>query len=101
MPGRSAAGPARLGGATRSSDHAEAVGLDFTAIDFETANSSPASACSVGLVRVRDGKVVAQTGWAVRFAETLDTTTAPTAAELTTLRDLQARTDRAHAARPA
>ena len=40
--------------------------LDFTAIDFETANSSPASACSVGLVRVRDGKVVAQTGWLIR-----------------------------------
>lgn len=40
--------------------------LDFTAIDFETANSSPASACSVGLVRVRDGVVVAQTGWLIR-----------------------------------
>lgn len=40
--------------------------LDFTAIDFETANSSPASACSVGLVRVREGKVVAQTGWLIR-----------------------------------
>ncbi|MGF2948615.1 3'-5' exonuclease [Microbacterium alcoholitolerans] len=40
--------------------------LDFTAIDFETANSSPASACSVGLVRVRDGKVTAQTGWLIR-----------------------------------
>jgi len=42
------------------------VPLDFTAIDFETANSSPASACSVGLVRVRDGEVVAQTGWLIR-----------------------------------
>lgn len=40
--------------------------LDFTAIDFETANSSPASACSVGLVRVRDGQVVAQAGWLIR-----------------------------------
>lgn len=40
--------------------------LDFTAIDFETANSSPASACSVGLVRVRDGEVIAQTGWLIR-----------------------------------
>lgn len=40
--------------------------MDFTAIDFETANSSPASACSVGLVRVRDGEVVAQTGWLIR-----------------------------------
>jgi len=42
------------------------VPLDFTAIDFETANSSPASACSVGLVRVRGGEVVAQTGWLIR-----------------------------------
>ena len=32
--------------------------MDFTAIDFETANSSSASACSVGLVKVRDGRVV-------------------------------------------
>jgi DNA polymerase-3 subunit epsilon len=42
------------------------VPLDFTAIDFESANSSPASACSVGLVRVRAGQVVAQTGWLIR-----------------------------------
>lgn len=42
------------------------MALDFTAIDFETANSSPASACSVGLIRVRDGVVVAQTGWLIR-----------------------------------
>ncbi|WP_127793942.1 exonuclease domain-containing protein [Agromyces sp. LHK192] len=32
--------------------------VDFTAIDFETANSSGASACSVGLVKVRDGREV-------------------------------------------
>ncbi|MFM6962675.1 MAG: exonuclease domain-containing protein [Micrococcales bacterium] len=32
--------------------------LDFTAIDFETANSSAASACAVGLVKVRHGKIV-------------------------------------------
>ena len=40
--------------------------LDFTAIDFETANSSPASACAVGLVRVRAGRVVARAGWLIR-----------------------------------
>ena len=40
--------------------------LDFTAIDFETANSSNASACAVGLVRVRDGEVVEKTGWLIR-----------------------------------
>lgn len=40
--------------------------LDFTAIDFETANSSSASACAVGLVRVRSGEVVAKAGWLIR-----------------------------------
>lgn len=40
--------------------------LDFTAIDFETANSSSASACSVGMVKVRDGKVVDRTGWLIK-----------------------------------
>ncbi|MEU1970108.1 exonuclease domain-containing protein [Microbacterium sp. NPDC019599] len=40
--------------------------VDFTAIDFETANSSSASACSVGLARVRDGRIVATGGWLIR-----------------------------------
>lgn len=40
--------------------------LDFTAIDFETANSSSASACAVGLTRVRDGRVVASAGWLIQ-----------------------------------
>lgn len=40
--------------------------LDFTAIDFETANSSTASACAVGLVRVRDGRIVAKAGWLIQ-----------------------------------
>lgn len=42
------------------------MALDFTAIDFETANSSNASACAVGLVRVRDGLVVDQAGWLIQ-----------------------------------
>ncbi len=42
------------------------MGLDFTAIDFETANSSSASACSVGLVKVRDGRVVDRANWFIR-----------------------------------
>jgi len=33
------------------------VALDFVAIDFETANSSAASPCAVGMVRVRDGQI--------------------------------------------
>lgn len=40
--------------------------LDFTAIDFETANNSSASACAVGLARVRDGRVVATAGWLIK-----------------------------------
>lgn len=34
------------------------MALDFTAIDFETANGNAASACAVGLVKVRGGLVV-------------------------------------------
>lgn len=59
---------ARLTGPAHPSNNTGIVPLDFTAIDFETANSSPASACSVGLVRVRAGKVVDQTGWLIRPA---------------------------------
>jgi DNA polymerase-3 subunit epsilon len=32
--------------------------LNFTAIDFETANGSPASPCAVGLVKVVEGKII-------------------------------------------
>lgn len=40
--------------------------VDFTAIDFETANSKSASACAVGLVKVRDGLVVEREAWLIR-----------------------------------
>jgi DNA polymerase-3 subunit epsilon len=40
--------------------------MDFTAIDFETANSSSASACSVGMVKVRDGRVVERAYWLIK-----------------------------------
>lgn len=40
--------------------------IDFTAIDFETANSHPSSACSVGMVKVRDGRVVGRVSWLIR-----------------------------------
>lgn len=42
------------------------VPIDFTAIDFETANSSSASACQVGLIRVRGGSVVERAEWLIR-----------------------------------
>ena len=32
--------------------------MNFVAIDFETANNSPASACAVGLAVVQDGQIV-------------------------------------------
>ena len=34
------------------------MSVSFTAIDFETANRRLASACALGVVRVRDGRVV-------------------------------------------
>ncbi|UOE45677.1 3'-5' exonuclease [Agromyces larvae] len=40
--------------------------VDFTAIDFETANSSGASACSVGLVKVREGREVDRAYWLLK-----------------------------------
>lgn len=40
--------------------------MDFTAIDFETANSSSASACSVGMVKVRDGRLVDRAYWLIK-----------------------------------
>jgi DNA polymerase-3 subunit epsilon len=42
------------------------VGIEFTAIDFETANGFRGSACSVGLSKVRDGRIVAEESWLMR-----------------------------------
>lgn len=44
----------------------DSVPIDFTAIDFETANSHPSSACAVGLVKVRGGRVVERADWLIR-----------------------------------
>jgi glutaconate CoA-transferase subunit B len=41
-------------------------------------------------------QVIEATGWAVKFADGVTETPAPTAAELEALRDLNARTARAH-----
>jgi DNA polymerase-3 subunit epsilon len=40
--------------------------MDFTAIDFETANHQPQSACQLGAVVVRQGQVVARHCWLIR-----------------------------------
>ena len=41
-------------------------GLDFTAIDFEAANSDRASACAVGITTVRDGLIAGTESWLIR-----------------------------------
>ncbi|MHA7304006.1 exonuclease domain-containing protein [Arthrobacter sp. TMN-49] len=41
-------------------------GISFTAIDFETANNYRASACAVGLIKVRAGKVTEQASWLIK-----------------------------------
>ncbi|PRA06136.1 DNA polymerase III subunit epsilon [Arthrobacter sp. MYb229] len=46
--------------------------LDFTAIDFETANSFRGSPCAVGLIRVRDGEITEQCHWLIRPPEAAD-----------------------------
>lgn len=40
--------------------------LNYTAIDFETANSFRGSPCSVGLVQVRDGAIVEKRHWLIK-----------------------------------
>ncbi len=41
-------------------------GISFTAIDFETANNYRASACAVGLTKVKAGVVVDQVEWLIK-----------------------------------
>jgi DNA polymerase III subunit epsilon len=45
------------------------VALDFTAIDFETANGFRGSPCAVGLTKVRGGVVVEEASWLMRPPE--------------------------------
>lgn len=40
--------------------------LDFTALDFETANHFRGSPCAIGLVKVRDGQVIDEQRWMMR-----------------------------------
>jgi DNA polymerase-3 subunit epsilon len=47
-------------------------GLDFVAIDFETANRKRASVCAIGLARVRRGLIVKTAHWLVRPPESVD-----------------------------
>ncbi|SFU14252.1 DNA polymerase-3 subunit epsilon [Arthrobacter sp. ov118] len=47
--------------------------MDFTAIDFETANGFRGSPCAVGLSKVRGGVVVEEASWLMRPPENYDT----------------------------
>lgn len=40
--------------------------LDFVAIDFETANPDPYSACQLGLAEVRGGEIADKRSWLIR-----------------------------------
>lgn len=46
--------------------------LNYTAIDFETANSYRGSPCAIGLVKVRDGIAVDERHWLIRPPEQVD-----------------------------
>ena len=48
------------------------MGLDFTAIDFETANGFRGSPCAVGLTKVRGGVIVEEASWLMRPPENHD-----------------------------
>lgn len=39
--------------------------MDFVTVDFETANSSRSSACSIGIVEVAQGKIVFEQEWLI------------------------------------
>ncbi|MNG00261.1 3-oxoadipate CoA-transferase subunit B [compost metagenome] len=45
-------------------------------------------------------QIIAATGWAIRFADDVQTTVEPSDVELTALRDLEARTAAAHGQAP-
>ncbi|MNM40773.1 General stress protein 16U [compost metagenome] len=39
--------------------------MNFTAIDFETANAGRSSACALGLVQVKEGQIIAEHNWLI------------------------------------
>ena len=48
------------------------MSVDYTALDFETANGYRGSPCAVGLIRVRDGRTVDEQRWLIRPPEQVD-----------------------------
>ena len=70
--GRAAGSVLASGGHAVPAVRAPTPGLDFVAVDVETANRHRASVCAIGLVRVRDGTVVKTANWLVRPPEEFD-----------------------------
>jgi DNA polymerase-3 subunit epsilon len=48
-------------------------GINFTAIDVETANSNRGSICAVGMAQVRDGQIIKAIEWHVRLPDGMGT----------------------------
>lgn len=46
--------------------------MEYTVIDFETANSSRSSACALGIVQVRDGKIINEINYLINPEEEFD-----------------------------
>ncbi|NGM82491.1 3'-5' exonuclease [Paenibacillus sp. 7124] len=46
--------------------------MDFVAIDFETANAGRASACALGLVEVKAGRIVSEQAWLINPEQSFD-----------------------------
>ncbi len=46
--------------------------MDFIAIDFETANANRSSACSLGLVEVREGMIISEHVWLIDPEQAFD-----------------------------
>ena len=62
-------GRAGRGGMTRKNRKMQQVknqGLDFIAIDFETATGKRASVCEVGICAVRNGEIIETRSWLVQ-----------------------------------
>ena len=62
--------------------------MNFVAIDFETANGDRASACSIGIVTVKDGLIIDRNSWLIR-PPTLDFDTYNTYIHGITARDVK------------
>jgi len=87
------------GGDSRRNSGARGAGPTAVITDLGVLTPDPVTR-ELTLTAIHPGitveQVKASTGWALRVAQRLEATAAPTAAELATLRDLQARTAKAH-----